>query len=106
MAQVLRIANLIGRDQVGADRAECGGGLALDPLALAFDLKSTFGDIVDGDRSGRSGSSEAGNSRRRLTRMAAYLCRRKPYANRHVRIVGLAFGRQPTGQAAEAVSGR
>src|SRR6056297_1392848 len=46
--QGLRISDLVCADEIGADGAEGRCGLALDPLALTFDLEFPFCHVIDG----------------------------------------------------------
>ena len=48
MCELLRIGDLIRRDEPGPDRPECVVGLALGPLPGALGLEFALGEIVDG----------------------------------------------------------
>ena len=50
--EVLHVADLVGRDQPGADRAEGVAALALVPGAAALDLVLALRDVVDDDIAG------------------------------------------------------
>ncbi len=45
-AELLHVADFVGRDEPGAERAESRAALALHPLSGAFHLVGAFGDVV------------------------------------------------------------
>jgi hypothetical protein len=44
--EVLRILDLVSRDEPGTDRRKAVGAFPFDPLPFSFQLKSTLADII------------------------------------------------------------